>query len=144
MQKVGALLGGSVAGPAGAALGFAVGALIMGLGCILERTESNEQHARNVANYRNEISRQNYNLRHLNLIFDRLSAQESVQMQQIEQLKRIIEKINDEYDFYACENHSLRLQIREVEREIRFAERKIEKGESAQLNVDISPGFSMI
>lgn len=141
MQKIGALVGGSMAGPAGAAVGFTVGALIMGLACVLERTESNAQHARDIAGFQEEISRQDYILRRLNLICERFRAQEQVQMRHIEQLGRVIARVQDEYDLYARENLELRRHVRSVQREMRNAVRRIERDQRVESDAQLQLGF---
>ncbi len=141
MHKVGALIGGSVAGPAGVAVGMTIGALIMGLGYVLESTESNRQHAQIIANYQAEIKRYDFIIRRLNVIHDRFDAQEPIHIRRIHQLERMIERLSNECSFYGRENRDLKLGIREVKRDIRRWYRQFENRNNEQYGYSYGGSF---
>lgn len=110
-----AMSGFATCNPVGIAIGLGAALVILGVGCLIERTHSNYTHAQEINRYRFDFNMMDTEIARVKKLIDQINSQNEVQLETINEYRRICQSLRAQYGHAKDEYKKLFRAVEELE-----------------------------
>lgn len=108
--------GFALGGPVGLVIGIGAGLAILGVGCLIERSHSDYAHVQEMNRYRFNFNLMDSEIARVRRLIDEINAQNEVQLETINEYRRICQQLREQYQYAKDEYKKLYNAVDELEK----------------------------